>query len=265
MQLDEPSRPIYLPPWQVCSTARYLTCALRHNLHYVFVLPEEDINWKVWPPHDLGYLRVNVWIITLAPTPRSSAQIDKRWPNSRITRTTFAIFTITTEMRVSDNKFFCESSEMHSWQKKLARVQSSEGAHEGAKRCEQMRESRVHLIHPWTSCIFLLFHESIEKQVVSCKICRYVLPQRTIQLKYNASPLNISHVTGDAASRWKDLKSWSFPLQPIPQTFHNGSEKSFVQNWSFFALFLFWDLFLGISSYKRNVVLDDFSKYQGSF
>ena len=119
MQLDEPSRPIYLPPWQVCSTARYLTCALRHNLHYVFVLPEEDINWKVWPPHDLGYLRVNVWIITLAPTPRSSAQIDKRWPNSRITRTTFAIFTITTEMRVSDNKFFCESSEMHSWQKKL--------------------------------------------------------------------------------------------------------------------------------------------------
>ena len=122
------SRPIYLPLWQVCSTARYLTCALRHNLHYVFVLPEEDINWKVWPPHDLGYLRVNVWIITLAPTPRSSAQIDKRWPNSRITRTTFAIFTITTEMRVSDNKFFCESSEMHSWQKKLARVQSSEGA-----------------------------------------------------------------------------------------------------------------------------------------
>ena len=50
MQLDVPSRPIYLPLWQVCSTARYLTCALRHNLHYVFALPEEGINWEAPPP-----------------------------------------------------------------------------------------------------------------------------------------------------------------------------------------------------------------------
>ena len=45
---------------------------------------EEGIN-SAPPNDDLGYLWVNVWIITLARTPGSSAQIDKRWLNSLAT------------------------------------------------------------------------------------------------------------------------------------------------------------------------------------